>query len=91
MPNFGDFSSKRSKTDVTFEISTFEIGYMRNLVKIRKLILFSPKGLSLGIWTQNLGKRMSDMNSAPSKSGTSEFLLKILGGGMADLRSAPSK
>ena len=29
---------KFSKTKVKFEISTFEIGYMQNFVKIRKLI-----------------------------------------------------
>ena len=67
MPNIGDFSSKPLKTNVRFEISTFEIGYMQNLLQIKKLILFGPKGLSLGIWTQNLGKRMSNLNTAPSK------------------------
>ena len=50
---------------------------MRNQVKIRKLILFGPKGLSLGIWTQNLGKRMSDLKSAPSEQGTRETLLRL--------------
>ena len=44
MPNFGDFSSNCSTTNVKFEISTFEIEYMRNLVKIGKLILFGLKG-----------------------------------------------
>ena len=67
MPNFGDFSSKCLKTNVRFEISTFKIGYMRNFVKIRKLILFGPKGLSFGIWAQNVGKQMPDLKSAPSK------------------------
>ena len=67
MPNFGDFSSKCLKTNVRFEISTFKIGYMRNFVKIRKLILFGPKGLIFGIWAQNVGKQMPDLKSAPSK------------------------
>ena len=44
MANFGDFSSNCSTTNVKFGISTFEIEYMRNLVKIGKLILFGPKG-----------------------------------------------
>ena len=56
MPNFGDLTSKCSKTNLRFEISTFEIGYMQNYVKIRKLIPFGPKVLSLGIWAHNLGK-----------------------------------
>ena len=50
MLNFGDFSSKRSKTNVRFEISTVEIECMRNLVKIGNLILFGPKDPSLGNW-----------------------------------------
>ena len=40
---------------------------MRNFVKIRKLILFGPKGLIFGIWAQNVGKQMPDLKSAPSK------------------------
>ena len=67
MPKFGGFSSKFSKSNVRFEISIFEIGYVQNLVKIRKLILFVPKCPSLGVWAQNFGKRMSDLKSAPSK------------------------
>ena len=38
-----DLSSKFAKTNVRFESSTFEIEYMQNFVKIRKLILFGPK------------------------------------------------
>ena len=67
MPNFVDFTSKCSKTNVRFEISTFEIEHMQNLVKIGKLILFDPKGLSLGIWAQNFGMQMSDLKSSPAK------------------------
>ena len=40
---------------------------MQNLVKIGKLILFGPKGLSLGIWAKNFGIQMSDLKSAPAK------------------------
>ena len=50
MPNFGDFSSKRSKTNVRFEISTVEIEYMWNFVKIGNLILFGPKDQGFGNW-----------------------------------------
>ena len=44
---------KFSKTNIRFKISTFEIGYMRNFVKIRMLILFDPKCPNFGIWAQN--------------------------------------
>ena len=37
MLKFGDLDSKFSKTNNEFEISTFEIGYMQNFVKIEKL------------------------------------------------------
>ena len=67
MPKFVDFTLKCSKANVRFEISTFEIEHMQNLVKIGKLILFGPKGLSLGIWAQNFGMQMSDLKSAPAK------------------------
>ena len=77
MPNFGDFGSKCSKTNVRFEIITFEIGYKWNFVKIRKLILFGPKDLSLDIWAQNLGKRMSDLKSTTSKQSTRETSLRL--------------
>ena len=64
MSIFGDLASKLSKTNVRFEISIFEIGYMQNFAKIRKLILFDPKCLNLGIWTQNFRKPISDYKSA---------------------------
>ena len=67
MSIFGDLASKLSKTNVRFEISIFEIGYMQNFVKIRKLILFDPKCLNLGIWTQNFRKPISDYKSASLK------------------------
>ena len=62
-----DICGQFCKKNVRFEIITFKIGYMRNFVKIRKLILFGPKGLSFGIWAQNVGKQMPDLKSAPSK------------------------
>ena len=39
---------------------------MQNFVKIRKLIIFGPKYLSLGIWVQTFRKPMSNLKSAPS-------------------------
>ena len=42
---------KFSKTKIRFEISTFEIGYRQNFVKIRKLIIF---GLNAQIWAFGL-------------------------------------
>ena len=63
MPIFGNLGSKISKTNVRFEISIFEIGYLQNFVKIRKLILFDPKCLNLDIWTQNFRKPISDLKS----------------------------
>ena len=43
MLKFGYLGSKVSKTNARFKIRTFEIGYMRNIIKIRELILFGPK------------------------------------------------
>ena len=54
MPKSGHLSPKFSKTNVRFEISTFEIGYMQNFVNIRKLILIDPKYPNLGIWAQSV-------------------------------------
>ena len=56
MPKFGRLGSNFWKTNVRFEISTFEIGYKGNFVKIRKLILFGPKCPNVSIWAQNFGK-----------------------------------
>ena len=42
--------SKFLKTNVRFEVSTFEAVYIRNFVKIRKLIFFGPKYPNFGIW-----------------------------------------
>ena len=61
------FGSTFLKINVRFEISTFEVGYKGNFVKIRELIFSDPKCPNLGIWTQNLE---SDLKSAPSKEGT---------------------
>ena len=43
MPKFGDLSPTFSKTNNKFVISTFKIGYMRDFINFRKLILFDPK------------------------------------------------
>ena len=64
-PNLGIWYLNFPKSNVTFEISAFEIG--KNFVKIRKLILFGPKYPNLGIWAQNFQKQMTDLMSAPSK------------------------
>ena len=53
MPKFGDLASKFLKTIVRFESNTFEIGYIRNFVRIRKLILSGPKSQNLDIWDWN--------------------------------------
>ena len=50
MLKFWDFSSKFWKTNVRFEISTFEIGCKQNFVKIRKLLRLDPECPYLGIW-----------------------------------------
>ena len=55
------------KSNARFEIRTFEVGYKGNFIKIRKFIFFDPKCPNLSIWTQNVGKQMSDLKSAPSK------------------------
>ena len=77
MLKFGDLSSKFSKTNVRFEISTFEIEYRQNFVKIRKLILFDLKCPYLVIWTQDSRKPMSDLKSAHSKQGTCKISLRL--------------
>ena len=67
MPKFGDLGSIFSKANVRFEISAFKIGYIRNFIKIRMLILFDPKCPNLGIWSRNVREAISDLKSAPSK------------------------
>ena len=42
---------------------TFEIGYLRNVVKIRKLLLFDTKCPYLGIGARNFQKSISDLKS----------------------------
>ena len=54
MPKFRDLSSKFSKTDDKFEISTFKIGHIQNFVNIRKSILFGLKCPNLSISAGNL-------------------------------------
>ena len=50
---------------VWFEISTFEIRYRQNFVKIKKLIPFGPKRPNLEVWAQTFRERMSHLQSAP--------------------------
>ena len=64
------------KANDRFEIRTFEIGYIRNLVKIRKLILFGPKLPKFGHLGSKLGKQMKDLKSVPSKYCTDKISLK---------------
>ena len=54
MPKFEHLGSKFSKTNVRLEISIFEIEYIQNFVKIRKLILLGAKYQKLGIWAQHI-------------------------------------
>ena len=67
MLKFGNLSSKLTITNVRFEISTFEIEYRQNFIKVRKLILLDPKCPYLGIWAQNVRKPVSDLKSRHSK------------------------
>ena len=68
MPIFGELGSTFLETNVRFEISKFEIGYMQNFAdKIRKWILFDLKCLNFGIWARNFQKTMSDLKSGPLK------------------------
>ena len=64
MLKFEDLNSKFLKINVRFEISTFEIGYMQNFVKVRKLMLFDPKCPYLEIWAQTFQNPISDLKSA---------------------------
>ena len=52
MPIFEDLGSNFSKTNVRFEISTFETAYKLNFAKIKKSILSGPKFSNLGIWAR---------------------------------------
>ena len=63
MFKLGDLALKFLKTNVRFEISTFEIGYSQNLIKIRKLRLFGTNAFNL---VSKLLKPISDLKSTPS-------------------------
>ena len=78
MSKFVDLGSKFSKTNVRFSISTFEIRYKRNFVKIRNLILFDTKCPILGIWARNFREKMSDLKIAPFKIGYRQNFVKRL-------------
>ena len=54
MSKFWHLGSDLSKINVKFELSTFEIEYVRNFVKIRQSILFGLKCANLGNWVRNL-------------------------------------
>ena len=62
-----DICGQFCEKNVRFEIITFKIGYMRNFVKIRKLILSGTKCPKLGICAHNFGKQTSDLKSASLK------------------------
>ena len=65
------------KTNVRFEISTFEVANRQTVVKIKRLILFGPKFLNLGSWARNFWKQMSDLKSAPAKQHTRKISLRL--------------
>lgn len=56
MPEYGKSSSRFSKGNIRFEGSTFEIRYVRNFVKTRKVIRFGAKCpyLSSKVWKTNV-------------------------------------
>ena len=50
-----DCKLKILKTNVRFEISTFEMGFIQSLTnKIKEVIFFDPKCPNMGIWARNL-------------------------------------
>ena len=53
MPEYGESSSRFAKRNIRFEGSTFEIRYVRNFVKTRKVM---PKfrDLSSKVWKTNV-------------------------------------
>ena len=66
------------KTDDRFEISTFEVRYWHNFVKIGKLILLCPKYPNLGIWAQNLWENNIRLEISIFKIGYRQNIVKIL-------------
>ena len=67
MPKIGHLCSKFWKAIIRLETITLKRGYMRNFVKIRKLILSGTKCPKLGIWAHNFEKQIPDLKSTPSK------------------------
>ena len=67
MSIFGDLCLKCLKTSVKFEISSFKKGYMKNFVKIRKLIFFGLKCPYFGLLARNFQKQMTNLKSIHSK------------------------
>ena len=57
MPKFRNLGSKFLKTNVRFQITTFDIENMRSFIKIRKLILFGLKCPNLEIFARHLREK----------------------------------
>ena len=58
MLKFGNLRSQFSKTNIRFEISSFEIGFRQNFRKIKKMILLNAKMPLFG----NLHSKFSKIN-----------------------------
>ena len=65
------------KTKVRFEISTFNIGYRQNFVKIRKLILFGHKCPNFGDLGSNLSKTNVKFEIGTFETGYLQNFVKI--------------
>ena len=74
---FGNLSSKFSKVNVRFEISTFKVVYMRNFIKIEKLILFSSNYPNLGIWLQIFKKLCQICNQHRQNKVQANFVKRL--------------
>ena len=80
MLKYGNLGSKFSKANVRFQISTFEIGYMQNFVKIRKFLLFGPKRPKLSICRSSrpdLNKFAAYFHNAFPKNTSGRLLLYL--------------
>ena len=77
IPKFEDLGSKFSKKTGRYEISTFELGYKQNFVKMRKLILFGPTSPHLGIWARNCRKQIVRFEISTLKIWCRQNFVKI--------------
>ena len=68
---------KFSKMKVRFEISTFEIGYRQNFVKIRKLLLFSFWSKMSKFWDSDSKFSKTNVNSELFELGYIRNFVKI--------------